>query len=125
MYAEGEQGYDVIEEVVKKRAAVVCLTLVVTAATGAGASGCAVRTLGKVTGDDVLKTRVETALAGASDVNADGLTVAASRGVVTLTGYVASGTEQQSVGAIVRAIPGVEGVAFSLASEPPDSGAPR
>ena len=103
--------------------AVVCLGLVVAAA--AGASGCAARTLGRTTGDDVLKTRVETALASASDVHADGLTVAARRGVVTLTGHVASGTEQQAVGAIVRAIPGVEGVSFSLTIEPPDSGAPQ
>ena len=106
-----------------KRSAAVVLVLVVAA--GAGASGCAARTLGTATGDDLLKTRVETALASASDVNADGLTVAAHRGVVTLTGQLASGTEQQSVGAIVRAIPGVEGVSFVLTTAPPDSGAPR
>ena len=109
---------------VKRLTAVVCLVLAVTA-TAAGVSGCSARTLGKATDDDVLKMRVETALASASDVNADSLTVAARRGVVTLTGYVASGTEQQSVGAIVRAIPGVEGVSFSLRIEPQDSGAPR
>ena len=60
---------------------------------------------------------METALARASDVDADGITVDARRGVVTVTGRVASETEQQSVGAIVRAIPGVRGVSFSLRIE--------
>ena len=41
----------------------------------------------------------------------------AIRGLVTLTGQVASVTEQQSVGAIVRAIPGVRTVFFSLSIE--------
>ena len=69
--------------------------------------------------DTVTKARVEAALASASDVHAAGITVDARRGVVTLTGQVASGTEQQSVGAIVRAIPGVRDVAFSLGIEDP------
>ncbi|MEE8131131.1 MAG: BON domain-containing protein [Vicinamibacterales bacterium] len=93
------------------------MTLAVTALTGA--FGCAARQASTTTGDEVLRARVEAALAGASDVDAAGITVDARRGVVTLTGRVASPTEQQSVGAIVRAIPGVRDVAFSLSIADP------
>ncbi len=80
--------------------------------------------------DLALKVRVEAALASASDVPADSITVAVSEGVVTLTGSVGcqecggrrtpggSGTVQQSLGAIVRAIPGVESVEFKLRYQP-------
>ena len=80
--------------------------------------------------DEVLKERVEAALASASDVPADSITVEVSDGVVTLTGSVVcqecggrrtpggSGTVQQSLGAIVRAIPGVMSVEFRLEYEP-------
>ena len=95
-------------------AAVVCVALAVTSVTGA--CGCAARQANTTTGDEVLKARVEAALASASDVSA-GITVDARRGVVTLTGQVTSVTEQQSVGAIVRAIPGVRNVFFSLSIE--------
>ena len=82
--------------------------------------------------DDVLKERVEAALASASDVPADALTVEVSEGVVTVTGSVVCedcggrrtpggfGTVQQSLGAVVRAIPGVESVEFSLEYTPPE-----
>ena len=106
----------------KKIAAVGLLALVVAATATTGAAGCAARELRTPVGDEVLKARVEAALASASDVNADRITVDASDGVVTLTGQVASGTEQQSVGAIVRALPGVAEVSFSLRIGPPDSG---
>jgi hypothetical protein len=81
--------------------------------------------------DDVLQQRIEAALATASDVPADALTVGVIDGVVTVTGSVAcdecgglrtpggSGTVQQSLGAVVRAIPGVESVEFSLEYEAP------
>jgi hypothetical protein len=81
--------------------------------------------------DDVLQQRIEAALATASDVPADALTVVVVDGVVTVTGSVAcdecggirtpggSGTVQQSLGAVVRAIPGVESVEFSLEYEAP------
>lgn len=95
-------------------AAVACVALAVTTVAVTGTSGCAARQAGTTTGDEVLKARVEAALASASDVHAAGITVDARRGVVTLTGRVASGTEQQSVGAIVRAVPGVGSVFFSL-----------
>ena len=81
--------------------------------------------------DEVLQERVEAALASASDVPADALTVVVSDGVVTITGSVVCqecggrrtppgfGTVQQSLGAVVRAIPGVESVEFDLEYEPP------
>ena len=77
-----------------------------------------------------LKARVEAALATASDVPADSVTVQVSGGVVTLSGSVVcedcggsstpggSGTVQQSLGAVVRAVPGVERVEFRLRYEP-------
>ena len=80
--------------------------------------------------DDVLKERVEAVLEQASDVPADAITVEVSNGVVTLTGSVVCegcggsftppgfGTVQQSLGAVVRAIPGVGSVEFELEYEP-------
>ena len=76
--------------------------------------------------DSVLVVRVEAAIAGASDLRADSLTVAVTDGVVTITGSVlcddcggtrtpnGTGTVQQSLGAVVRAVPGVERVRFDL-----------
>ena len=95
------------------------MALAVTIAAVTGPLGCAARQGTTTTGDEVLQARVEAALAGASDVDAAGITVDARRGVVTLTGQVASPTEQQSVGAIVRAIPGVRDVAFLLSIADP------
>ena len=83
--------------------------------------------------DVVLKTRVEQALASASDIPADQIEVEVREGIVTLTGSVVCedcggrftparlGTVQQSLGAIVRAVPGVESVEFSF-DEPEESG---
>ncbi len=80
--------------------------------------------------DEVLKVRIVAALQSATDVPADSITVAVSDGVVTLTGSVVCqecggrrtpngfGTVQQSLGAIVRAVPGVESVKFKLEYEP-------
>ena len=89
--------------------------------------------------DVALKTRIEAALEAASDLPANGaITVEVSHGTVTLTGSVACdecggrrttpgfGSVQQSLGAVVRAIPGVERVEFELEyvprSSPPGSG---
>ena len=81
--------------------------------------------------DDVLQQRVEAAIARASDVPADSITVVVVDGVVTVTGSVVCeecggrrtpggfGTVQQSLGAVVRAIPGVQSVEFDLQYEPP------
>ncbi len=90
--------------------------------------------------DDVVKRRVEVALESASDLPADSITVEVRNGVVTLTGSVVCdecggrrtpggfGTVQQSLGAVVRAIPGVESVEFRLEYAPrtgPPGGAGR
>ena len=97
------------------------------AAVALGACGAAA---GQSVPDEVLKERVEAVLESASDVPADAITVEVSNGVVTLTGSVVCegcggrltpggfGTVQQSLGAVVRAIPGVESVEFELEYEP-------
>ena len=105
-------------EPIRTYALVVSLALSVTAA----ATGCAARAGGVVAGDDaddVLRARVESALASAADVHGEQIMVDARGGVVVLTGRVASGTEQQSVGAIVRAVPGVVDVRFALTVDDP------
>ena len=83
--------------------------------------------------DVALKTRIEAALEAASDLPADGvIAVEVSGGTVTLTGSVACnecggrrtpgfGAVQQSLGAVVRAIPGVERVEFELEYVPPSN----
>ena len=80
--------------------------------------------------DAALQARVEAALASASDVPADSISVQVRQGVVTLTGSVVcdgcggnatpagAATVQQSLGAVVRAVPGVERVAFRLRYAP-------
>ena len=78
--------------------------------------------------DDALRTRVEAALAAAADLPADSISVQVQGGVVTLSGSVlcddaacggnatpgGAGTVQQSLGAVVRAIPGVTDLRFVL-----------
>jgi len=76
--------------------------------------------------DDALRTRVEAALAAAADLPADSISVQVQSGVVTLSGSVVcegcggnatpggAGTVQQSLGAVVRAIPGVADLRFEL-----------
>ena len=107
------------QTVARRVAFLALVTLIVSAAVG-----CVTRAVTTTTSDgvddEVLTERVATALASASDVDADRITIEASGGVVTVNGLVANGLEQQSVGAIVRAIPGVEAVRFSLAFEPTD-----
>ena len=80
--------------------------------------------------DLALKARVEAALVSASDVPADSISVEVRDGVVTLSGSVVceecggrrtppgSGTVQQSLGAVVRAVPGVARVEFHLRYQP-------
>jgi osmotically-inducible protein OsmY len=84
--------------------------------------------------DEALKARVQAALVNASDVPGRDITVDVKAGVVNLTGRVPSdgmrGSAypgaflQQSVGAIVRAIPGVKDVRFSVQIEPLRPAAP-
>ena len=69
--------------------------------------------------DAVLKTRVESALAAAADLRGRTLTADAKAGFVTVTGKVATTSELQTVGAVVRAVPGVKDVRFAVQVEPP------
>lgn len=74
--------------------------------------------------DSLLAARVEAAIRAASDLPVDSLRVEVSRGVVSLLGSVVceecggtstpggTGTVQQSLGAVVRAVSGVEEVRF-------------
>jgi len=76
--------------------------------------------------DEALQQRVEAALVSASDLPANAFEVDVSGGIVTLSGSVvcescggsstpaAEGTVQQSLGAIIRAVPGVQRVVFDL-----------
>lgn len=76
--------------------------------------------------DELLRERVEKALASASDVPSGSIAVDVRNGIVTLSGSVycqecggrltpaGPWSVQQSVGAIVRAVPGVRNVEFSL-----------
>ena len=78
--------------------------------------------------DEVLRARVQAALENAADVPGREITVEVADGVVTLTGQVSSdalrgvpypsATVQQSIGAVVRAVPGVKEVRFSIQIEP-------
>ncbi len=116
-----------LRETMRKRvstfqlAIVICAVANLAVTTSAAAQGLA---------DLALKARIEAALVGASDLPADSLTVEVSDGVVTLSGSVVceecggrrtpngSGTVQQSLGAVVRAIPGVARVEFKLRYRP-------
>ncbi len=80
--------------------------------------------------DAALEARVTAAIENASDLPDGTLAVDASDGVVRISGSVACEdcggmltpggvqTIQQSLGAVVRAVPGVERVEFELAYEP-------
>jgi len=80
--------------------------------------------------DQALEARVITAIANAADLPADAFSVVASDGVVKVTGSVVcescGGMEtpggiqsiQQTLGAVVRAVPGVERVEFDLEFQP-------
>ena len=101
------------------------LTLVA-AAPAAAQAPVAETPVAETPADAALAMRVEAALASASDVPADSIAVQVRGGVVTLTGSVlcegcggtstpgGTGTVQQSLGAVVRAVPGVERVEFRL-----------
>ena len=76
--------------------------------------------------DDQLKQNVEAVLSGASDLPHSGLSVAVEGSVVTVSGSIdcedcgglrtPGGIDniQQSLGAVIRAVPGVERVEFLL-----------
>ena len=91
------------------------------------ATGCAARSTTGIS-DEALAEQVRTALVNASDVPGSQLSVEVEDGVVTLRGSLAcsdcgglatpggAGTVEQSVGAIVRAVPGVREVRFATAA---------
>jgi osmotically-inducible protein OsmY len=93
-------------------------------------SACAPATDAAQAVDAALAARVEIAIANASDLPADAFSVVASDGVVTITGSVVcedcggmqtpGGIQsiQQSLGAVVRAVPGVERLEFDLEYQP-------
>jgi hypothetical protein len=80
--------------------------------------------------DATLAARVGAALASSADLPADSITVQVRDGIVILSGSVVcdgcggrstpggTGTVQQSLGAVVRAVPGVERVEFRLRYAP-------
>lgn len=84
-------------------------------------SACAARTAPQGVAVTV-HARVEAALATARDVDATNLSVEVIDGIVTVMGRVTSGFEQQSVGAIVRAVPGVTEVRFVMQVDDPQAG---
>ncbi len=81
--------------------------------------------------DDVLRERVHAAILAAADLPGDSLAVEVQGGVVTISGSLScadcggsatpggTGTVQQSLGAVVRAVPGVTSVRFRLAYRAP------
>jgi len=94
-------------------------------------AACAAGTNGAQSADDAaLAARVAAALESASDLPSDAFTVAAEDGVVHIAGSVVceacggmqtpSGIQsiQQSLGAVIRAVPGVERVEFDLEYQP-------
>lgn len=99
-------------------------------ATPAVAQSAAPPSAARADADAALRARVEAALASAADVPADSVTVEVDGGVVSIAGSVlcegcggnatpgGSGTVQQSLGAVVRAVPGVERVVFRLRYRP-------
>jgi hypothetical protein len=97
---------------------VVCVVLLLTGAAAPASAQSAA--------DAELRARVEAAIASAADVPSDSIAVEVRAGVVALSGSVAcdgcggnstpggAGTVQQSLAAVVRAVPGVERVEFRL-----------
>ena len=81
---------------------------------------------GAVISDADLQARVQTVLANATDLPGSALQVEVNQGQVTIRGSLdcadcggtgtpaGSGTVQQSLGAVVRAVPGVTDVVFQL-----------
>tara|TARA_Y100000590_G_scaffold409735_1_gene502149 strand:+ start:24 stop:371 length:348 start_codon:yes stop_codon:yes gene_type:complete len=92
--------------------------------------GCAVNSVSAQNySDSALEERVEAILQSASDLPENAITVEVEDGVVTLMGSIVCDTcggvrtppgvrtTQQSLGAVVRAVPGVVRVVFDLSFE--------
>ena len=109
-----------------------CVPLII--GIGAAVSACTFSAAAPISPDAALEARVEAALLGASDLPANAISVEASGGVVTLTGSIVCaqcggnqtppgvGAIQQSLGAVVRAVPGVERAEFNLQYRPAGGG---
>jgi osmotically-inducible protein OsmY len=69
--------------------------------------------------DETLRTRVQAAISSARDLPGRQIEVAVKDGTVSLTGIVGSTIELQSLGAVVRAVPAVRDVKFSVKVQPP------
>jgi osmotically-inducible protein OsmY len=113
-----------------RHAARACALVVLAMLTVAAPPGARAQAPTPSRADSVLAVRVDTAIRAASDVPADSIRVEVSEGVVSLTGSVVcdecggtstpggTGTVQQSLGAVVRAVPGVREVRFYLRYRP-------
>ena len=75
--------------------------------------------------DEELKSRVSSALASSSTAAAKAIAVEVKGGVVTLSGKVADSYELQDLGALVRSVPGVRTVRFSVQIQPPGETRPQ
>lgn len=105
-------------------------TLAIVTALLLGSASCAPQQA-RQPSDEALRAQVVAALRAASDVPGEQLQVSVSGGVVTLSGNVAcpecggratpggAGTVQQSIGAVVRAVPGVRAVRFETQVDAP------
>jgi len=74
--------------------------------------------------DAVLQSRVSAVVASQKPIPPGSIAVDVAEGVVRLSGVVGSTSELQDLGAIVRAVPGVREVRFSVAikgTPPPGS----
>jgi osmotically-inducible protein OsmY len=75
--------------------------------------------------DEELKARVSSALASSSAPAAKAIAVDVSGGVVRLSGKVADSYELQDLGALVRSVPGVRTIRFSVQIQPPGESRPQ
>lgn len=88
----------------------------------------------RATTDDLLRARVVAALTNASDLPGRDIAVEVKSGIVILRGRISASSMrgvtyptammQQSVGAVVRAVPGVKQIQFSIQIEPEGTAGP-
>ena len=77
------------------------------------------RGTGEYVDDTVLNTRVKSALIAVKDVDARDINVDTFRGVVQLSGFVASRQMQERAVAVTRSVPGVREVKDDMRLRPP------
>ena len=92
----------------------VLISPVASVACGGSTSTTVNRPASAGTDDATISTRVKTALLNEPGVNATAINVQTSSGVVTLSGEVKSGDEEQKAVATARQIPGVRDVKSQL-----------